>query len=73
VRRGVRALARDVSLAAPTPATGHLCARIGALLAAGGDIMAAPQVGQRAFARPEQVEALAGRNAQAAFRQMKRE
>ncbi len=48
----------------------NLRTEIGALIDAGGDIMAAPQVDQSAFARLEQFEALAGRNAQTAFQQM---
>ncbi|MCC1491464.1 MBL fold metallo-hydrolase [Cognatishimia sp. F0-27] len=48
----------------------HLRAQIGALLDSGGDIIAAPQIDQSAFARLEQFEALAGRNAQTAFQQM---
>ena len=48
----------------------NLREQIGALLDAGGDIMAAPQVDQSAYSRLEQFEALAGRNAQTAFQQM---
>lgn len=48
----------------------NLRARIGALIDEGGDIMDAPKVDQSAFARLEQFEALAGRNAQTAFQQM---
>ncbi len=48
----------------------NLREQIGALLDAGGDIMAAPQVDQSGFAYLEQFEALAGRNAQTAFQQM---
>ncbi len=48
----------------------NLREEIGALIDAGGDIMAAPQVDQSAFAHLEQFEALAGRNAQTAFQQM---
>lgn len=43
---------------------------IGALLESGGDIMAASSIDQSGFAYLEQFEALAGRNAQAAFQQM---
>ncbi|MFP4044843.1 MAG: MBL fold metallo-hydrolase [Rhodosalinus sp.] len=48
----------------------NLRTQIRALIDAGGDIMAAPQVDQSAFAHLEQFEALAGRNAQTAFQQM---
>lgn len=48
----------------------NLRAQIGALIDEGGDIMAAPQVDQSAFAGLEQFDSLAGRNAQAAFQQM---
>lgn len=48
----------------------NLRAEIGALLEEGGDIMAAPQIDQSAFAYLGQFEALAGRNAQTAFQQM---
>ncbi|NNU81678.1 MBL fold metallo-hydrolase [Halovulum dunhuangense] len=48
----------------------NLRAQIGALLDKGGDIMAAPQVDQSAFAYLEQFDSLAGRNAQTAFQQM---
>ena len=48
----------------------NLRAQIGTLLDEGGDIMAAPQVDQSAFAYLEQFDSLAGRNAQTAFQQM---
>ena len=48
----------------------HLRAEIGALLDEGGDIMEAPKIDQSPFARLEQFEALAGRNAQTAYQQM---
>lgn len=48
----------------------NLRSQIGALIEDGGDIMDAPKVDQSAFAHLEQFEALAGRNAQAAFEQM---
>lgn len=48
----------------------NLRARIGDLIEAGGDIMAAPAVDQSAFAYLEQFDSLAGRNAQTAFQQM---
>jgi glyoxylase-like metal-dependent hydrolase (beta-lactamase superfamily II) len=48
----------------------NLRAQIGTLLAAGGDIMDAPQVDQSAFSYLEQFDALAGRNAQTAYQQM---
>lgn len=48
----------------------NLRAQIGTLLEEGGDIMAAPNIDQSAFAYLEQFEALAGRNAQTAFQQM---
>ncbi|MGQ7793503.1 MBL fold metallo-hydrolase [Faunimonas sp. B44] len=48
----------------------NLRAQIGALIEEGGDIMAAPQVDQSAFAGLEQFDSLAGRNAQTAFQQM---
>ena len=48
----------------------NLRTEIGALIDAGGDIMAAPQVDQSAFAHLEQFEALAGHNSQTAFQQM---
>lgn len=48
----------------------NLRAKIGALLDEGGDILAAPQVDQSAFAYLKQFEALAGRNAQTTFQQM---
>ena len=48
----------------------NLRAQIGALIDDGGDIMAAPQVDQSAFAYLAQFESLAGRNAQTAFQQM---
>ena len=48
----------------------NLRTQIGALLDEGGDIMDAPEVDQSEFAHLEQFEALAGRNAQAAFQQM---
>ncbi len=48
----------------------NLRAEIGAMIEAGGDIMDAPAVDQSAFSHLEQFEALAGRNAQAAFQQM---
>ncbi|SMX50909.1 MBL fold metallo-hydrolase [Maliponia aquimaris] len=48
----------------------NLRARIGALIDAGGDIMAAPEVDQTAFAHLEQFDSLARGNAQIAFQQM---
>lgn len=48
----------------------NLRSQIGALIEEGGDIIAAPQVDQSAFAALEQFDALAGRNAQTAFQQM---
>ncbi len=48
----------------------NLRTRIGALIEAGGDIIAAPKIDQSAFADLEQFDALAGRNAQATFEQM---
>ncbi len=48
----------------------NLRAQIGTLLAAGGDIMDAPQVDQSAFSYLEQFDALAGRNAQTTYQQM---
>ncbi len=48
----------------------NLRAQISALIDAGGDIIAAPQVDQSAFSYLEQFESLAGRNAQTAFQQM---
>ncbi len=48
----------------------NLRAQIGALIDAGGDIMAAPQVDQSAFSYLEQFDSLAGGNAQTAFQQM---
>lgn len=48
----------------------NLRARIGELLEEGGDIMQAPEIDQSAFARLDQFEMLAGRNAQATFEQM---
>jgi glyoxylase-like metal-dependent hydrolase (beta-lactamase superfamily II) len=48
----------------------NLREQIGALIEAGGDILAAPKVDQSAFAHLEQFEALAGRNAQTAYQQM---
>jgi glyoxylase-like metal-dependent hydrolase (beta-lactamase superfamily II) len=48
----------------------NLREQIGALIDAGGDIMAAPQVDQSAWVYLEQFESLAGRNAQTAFQQM---
>lgn len=48
----------------------NLRAQIGALIDEGGDIMAAPQVDQSAFAYLQQFDSLAGRNAQTAYQQM---
>jgi len=48
----------------------NLRSRIGDLLDEGGDIMQAPEIDQSAFARLDQFEMLAGRNAQATFEQM---
>jgi hypothetical protein len=48
----------------------NLRGQIGALIEEGGDIIAAPNVDQSAFATLEQFDALAGRNAQTAFQQM---
>ena len=48
----------------------NLRTKIGVLLDEGGDIMDAPAVDQAAFAYLQQFEALAGRNAQAAYQQM---
>lgn len=48
----------------------NLRTEIGSLLEEDGDIMAAPQIDQSAFAYLAQFEALAGRNAQTAFQQM---
>ena len=48
----------------------NLRAQIGSLIDEGGDIIAAPQVDQSAFAYLQQFEALAGRNAQTAYQQM---
>ena len=48
----------------------NLRAKIGALIDAGGDILAAPEVDQSAFRYLDQFDSLAGRNAQTAFQQM---
>ena len=48
----------------------NLRGQIGTLIEEGGDIIAAPNVDQSAFATLEQFDALAGRNAQTAFQQM---
>lgn len=48
----------------------NLRTQIGALIKAGGDIMDAPQIDQSAWAYLDQFEALAGRNAQAAYEEM---
>lgn len=48
----------------------NLRAQIGALFDLGGDITAAPQVDQSAFAYLQQFDSLAGRNAQTAYQQM---
>ncbi|MGM0583196.1 MAG: MBL fold metallo-hydrolase [Pseudomonadota bacterium] len=48
----------------------NLRAEIGALIEAGGSIIDAPTVDQSAFSRLKQFDALAGRNAQAAYEQM---
>lgn len=48
----------------------NLRSRIGDLLDEGGDIMQAPEIDQSAFARLDQFEMLAGRNAQATYEQM---
>ncbi len=48
----------------------NLRSRIGALIDAGGDIFAAPQIDQSAFAYLQQFDSLAGRNAQATFEEM---
>jgi len=48
----------------------NLRVQIGALIEAGGDIIAAPSVDQSAFSYLEQFEGLAGRNAQTAYEQM---
>lgn len=48
----------------------NLRSEIGALIDAGGDILAAPAIDQSAFQYLEQFESLAGRNAQTTFEQM---
>ncbi len=48
----------------------NLRTRIGELIEEGGDIMAAPEIDQSAFAGLAQFDSLAGRNAQAVYEQM---
>lgn len=48
----------------------NLRSQIGALIADGGDIIAAPSIDQSAWSGLEQFDSLAGRNAQATFEQM---